>query len=179
MKLNLGCGQQPKPGYVNVDIEPGPGVDAAWDLEQTPWPVPDSSVSEILADNVFEHLNRFDRVWSEIHRVLEPGGRVHAWVPYGLRWFEDDPYHVHPWTERTVLRLLDLHSCAMDRGRAFRLVSMKAIGSGFPWWHMGRYLGYIPKFRRVVLEFVMEKMPAAEQGSKSPMPEQGDSATRV
>src|SRR5262245_53649667 len=38
MKLNLGCCDAPMPGFVNVDISPGPGIEVA-DLRRAwPWP---------------------------------------------------------------------------------------------------------------------------------------------
>ena len=54
LKLNLGSGQNPRPGYVNVDKHGDP--DLKCDLESFPWPWPDSSVSEILLIHVLEQL---------------------------------------------------------------------------------------------------------------------------
>ena len=56
MRLNLGSGQHPQPGYINVDKFGSPDVRA--DLEQFPWPWPDSSVREIVLTHVLEHLGQ-------------------------------------------------------------------------------------------------------------------------
>lgn len=58
VKLNLGCNQNPKAGYVNVDIEKFDGVDVVADLEKR-WPWEDGSVDEIFCADLPEHL----RMW--------------------------------------------------------------------------------------------------------------------
>ena len=55
MKLNLGCADRRIEGFTGVDITPGPCVDQVVDLEG-PWPWPDSSVEEVKAHDVFEHI---------------------------------------------------------------------------------------------------------------------------
>src|SRR5688572_21968408 len=59
MKLNLGACNRVFPGFVSVDIcEP---ADQIVDLAG-PWPWPDSSVEEVLAYDVFEHIGDCDHV---------------------------------------------------------------------------------------------------------------------
>lgn len=55
MRLNLGCADTRIPGFLGVDIAPGPEVDQVADLE-APWPWPESSVEEIVARDVCEHI---------------------------------------------------------------------------------------------------------------------------
>lgn len=64
MKLNLGCSNDLKPGWINVDIGPDPRSEAQKaagvaylqaDLNK-PWPWPDSSVDVVFAHEVFEHF---------------------------------------------------------------------------------------------------------------------------
>lgn len=78
LKLNLGCSDDHRVGFVNVDI--APPADVITDLNQ-PWPWDDSSVEYILALDVFEHLH--SKIWAmnEAHRVLEPGGILEIAVP--------------------------------------------------------------------------------------------------
>src|SRR5689334_17361913 len=58
MKLELGCGRAPTPGYVHHDRRKhSPHVDVAHDLDELPWPWPDGSCEEILGLDVFEHLH--------------------------------------------------------------------------------------------------------------------------
>jgi SAM-dependent methyltransferase len=78
VKLNLGCSDDHKPGYLNVDC--APPADVITDLNDR-WPWPDSSVDEIFAHDVFEHLH--SKIWAlnEAHRVLKPGAKLDLAVP--------------------------------------------------------------------------------------------------
>ena len=101
LKLNLGCGQKPQPGFVNVDKFGDP--DLKWDLETFPWPWKDGSVSEILMTHVLEHLGAtsevFIGVMKEIYRVCEPGAKIQIVVPHPRHdFFIGDPTHVRPVT---------------------------------------------------------------------------------
>ena len=75
MKLNLGCGALIIPGFVNVDIAPGKGVDMVADLD-TLWPWPDESVDTIFALDIYEHVDKPLLFVNEMWRVMEPGGIV-------------------------------------------------------------------------------------------------------
>ena len=59
MRLNLGCSDRRIDGFTGVDIAPGPEVDQIVDLEG-PWPWPDSSVLEVRAHDVAEHIGDCD-----------------------------------------------------------------------------------------------------------------------
>ena len=73
-RLNLGCGTDTRPGYVNLDIAALPGVDLVRDLSQLPLPFPDESFEEVLALDILEHVDHV-AVMRELHRILRPGGR--------------------------------------------------------------------------------------------------------
>jgi SAM-dependent methyltransferase len=162
LRLNLGCGQHPLPGYVNVDVVAGPGVDLVQDLDVVPWPWSDNTVDEIVASNVLEHIIRFDVVWSEIHRILRVGGTIHITVPYKLNF---DPYHIRYFSKKSVDRLtwyMD-SSCMRESRGGFVLigrVKVRATG-GFPYWHVKHYLGLeLPGFlfrRPREMDFVLQK----------------------
>ncbi len=56
MKLNVGCGQDVRQGYVNVDFRADlPGIMLA-DLSILPWPFSDSTADEIMMLDFLEHF---------------------------------------------------------------------------------------------------------------------------
>lgn len=51
LKLELGCGMSPTPGYVHHDrIKHSPHVDLAWDLRRYPWPFVPSGDTVAITD---------------------------------------------------------------------------------------------------------------------------------
>ena len=86
-KLNLGSGNFPKPGYINVDIDPRVKPDLLHDLNKFPYPFKDNEFDVVEADHVLEHLNDPFRVMKEIHRITKPGGLVIIRVPHFSRGF--------------------------------------------------------------------------------------------
>lgn len=57
IKLDIGCSGHKHKGFVGMDIREQPGVDIVHNLEQFPYPLPDGSVSQIIASHVLEHMN--------------------------------------------------------------------------------------------------------------------------
>jgi SAM-dependent methyltransferase len=91
-KLNIGCGRNIRPGWVNVDIAPLPGVDVVADLDdcrRTPLPLADDSADELLLSHVIEHIRDPLALMQELHRVARPGARMEIRVPHGA---SDDAY---------------------------------------------------------------------------------------
>ncbi len=106
-----------------LDNNPDCRPDIYWDLEHVPWcnhgqygmePMEDSIYDEIHAYEVLEHLGRqgdfvaFFRTFSEIWRVLKPGGHLAATVPsrYSV-WLWGDPGHTRA--------LLPVHLTFLDQ----------------------------------------------------------------
>jgi len=100
-KLNLGCGPNPKPGWINIDLFDS-HADLRLDLRED-WPFADATVSYVYSEHVFEHFEIRDEVphfLLEGYRVLRPGGVFDVGVPdtvwplraYGI---PDDPYWPH------------------------------------------------------------------------------------
>jgi glycosyltransferase involved in cell wall biosynthesis len=79
-RLNLGCGDKPMPGYVNVDIASSRkdrSPDVLNDLRDLNH-FKDGSADEIIAIHVIEHFYRWevDALLKEWCRVLRPGGTL-------------------------------------------------------------------------------------------------------
>jgi predicted SAM-dependent methyltransferase len=80
--LELGCGPNPKKGFVNLDYRWRPGVDVVWDLLK-PLPFPRNRFKGIFTEHCLEHfdLQQLEEIVFEIHRILMPGGTVRIVVP--------------------------------------------------------------------------------------------------
>lgn len=96
MRLNLGACDRAFDGFQSVDLV-GP-ADIIADLSK-PWPWPDSSVDEVRAHDIIEHLPNRILTMNELHRVLKPGARATIEVPDASKGpgFFQDPTHVSPW----------------------------------------------------------------------------------
>lgn len=93
-RLNLGCGNDVKPGWTNLDIAPLPGVDVVHDLNRQPLPFEDQSFDYVECIDVLEHVKELPDVMREIHRVLAPGGRLHVEGPHFTSYtWAMDPTH--------------------------------------------------------------------------------------
>jgi SAM-dependent methyltransferase len=92
-KLNLGCGHDTREGWVNLDSAALPGVDVVHDLSVVPLPFEDERFSEVLCQDVLEHVD-YVPVLRDIHRILRPGGTVTIRSPhYTSRAVYLDPTH--------------------------------------------------------------------------------------
>lgn len=100
MKLNLGCGDTPMAGWVNVDLFPERGVQIV-DLRDH-WPWEDSSIEAVRAWHVFEHLPDRVHTMNELWRVLAPAAVAEIQVPTidGTAAFSS-PTHVSYWHRQT------------------------------------------------------------------------------
>lgn len=81
LRLNCGCGNHLKAGWVNIDL--CKQADLRLDLRRR-MPLDDCSVAEIYSEHFMEHLQYPDEVGAflaESFRVLMPGGKFHLRVP--------------------------------------------------------------------------------------------------
>jgi ubiquinone/menaquinone biosynthesis C-methylase UbiE len=119
MKINLGCGFNKIPGYVNIDSCPLVKPDEVVDLEKRIMrckgqrdetgqilpnifevthqilDYPSNSVEEVMATHILEHIHNLIPLMNEIYRVLKPGGTLKIRVPHSLSLeATQDPTHV-------------------------------------------------------------------------------------
>ena len=106
VKLDLGCGKNPKDGFVGVDKIKFDQVEYVCDLSKPNWPFEDNSVDEVHCSHFLEHLKGPERVvfCNELYRVLKPGSKAtiiaphwascraygdttHQWPPVSEFWF--------------------------------------------------------------------------------------------
>lgn len=95
VRLNLGCGRSPIPGWINVDSCVLPEVDVVVDLEGGTLPFADDSIAEFAGSHVLEHIRNSLGLMQELHRIAKPGALAVFRVPYGSSDDADtDPTHV-------------------------------------------------------------------------------------
>ena len=85
-KLNVGCGRNIVPDWLNLDCAKLPGVDLVADLdlcETTPLPLEDESVDEFLLSHVIEHVKKPLPLMQELYRIATPDAIALFRVPYG------------------------------------------------------------------------------------------------
>ncbi len=87
-KLQIGAGRIDYPGWLNTDIEPGPG-EVYLDATKR-FPVPDASINYIFGEHVIEHLSYEDGLLMlrECYRVLAPGGKIRFATPNLLKYIQ-------------------------------------------------------------------------------------------
>jgi len=81
-RLNIGCGPQPLPGWLNADRLAGPGVDLVCDL-RSGLPLAEASMHCAVAMHLLQDLAWGEIVpaLAELRRALVPGGVLRIGVP--------------------------------------------------------------------------------------------------
>lgn len=147
-KLNLGCGQDYKEGWINVDI----GfrdiymdyiqLDIVWDLNIYPWPFADNSFDEINAQAILEHLESRTKSWDELRRIAKDGCKIHVSVPhYASLSGYHEPTHYHRYCYNTAPMVAKMWN--------FKLISNRLDFSQS--WLLG-WMNYIVNFKPMFYE---------------------------
>lgn len=87
--LNVGCGANIYPQFVNLDWQWRPGVDYCWDILRG-LPFSNEQFIGIYSEHCLEHLpfDRIQFVLSEFYRVLKAGGVARIVLPDGQKYIE-------------------------------------------------------------------------------------------
>lgn len=119
LRLELGSGYSPTPGFTHLDLNPNaPHVEIIGPA--FPLDLPGASVQEIRAVDVLEHLpyRQTAPALAEWARVLRPGGRLYVQVP--------DAAEIMAWYVHAPQRLLERLPADVPRtpesGAAWRLL---------------------------------------------------------
>lgn len=136
MKLNLGAGKDIYDGWVNHDISKLPGVNEVHDLNLRPWPWVNGEFTEVLARDIFEHLDDFIPAMEELWRIMQPGAIARIRVPYMGSWsFHADPTHKRAFHETTFMYFDPSSNYCLDRPyythARFRIVSYSYVCAPF------------------------------------------------
>lgn len=99
VKLNLGCGERRRDGFLGVDMIKTEAVDVVHDLRIAPWPFEADSVEEVYSAHFIEHLTGPERItfMNELGRVMQAGAQATIIAPYysSIRAIQD-PTHQWP-----------------------------------------------------------------------------------
>lgn len=95
-KLNLGCGDDIRKGFINVDIRKNKGVDIVHDLNKK-LPFKNGSVDYIYCSHVLEHLKDPTMFVREMYRVSKNGATIYLRVPhFSMFGTYADMTHIRP-----------------------------------------------------------------------------------
>ena len=81
-RLNIGCGNDIREGWINLDSVDLEGVDVCHDINKLPLPFEDSSLDEVDCQDVLEHCTDYIAIVEDIHRILKRGGKLKIRVPH-------------------------------------------------------------------------------------------------
>lgn len=89
--------------YVGCDMRPGPGVDRVEDV--TAIALPDESAGTVLCIETFEHVFEVQKAFTEVFRLLQPGGVFIITTPLNFRihGYPDDYWRITPNCLRRML----------------------------------------------------------------------------
>ena len=82
MLVDLCCGNKKRPGALGIDRAAQPGIDIVHDLDNLPWPLENSSATDILCEHGIEHVDNVVGFMAECHRILKPGGVLQIVTPH-------------------------------------------------------------------------------------------------
>ncbi len=87
--LNVGCGGNPRDGFINLDYLWRPGVDLCWDITRG-ISLERDSLDGIFTEHCLEHIPLVAayRVLVDFRRMLRPGGTARIVVPDGELYLE-------------------------------------------------------------------------------------------
>lgn len=106
---------------VSVDLIPEHKPDYVLNIEIEKIPLPDYSVDYVLAFGLIEHISSIDNLLAEARRLLKPGGKFLATVPFLVN-VHPDPHDYWRLTDEKIIQVMEK--------AGFHEVSVTAIGSG-------------------------------------------------
>ena len=161
-RLNLGCGQDIKQGYVNLDSVRMPGVDKVHDLNKIPYPFKDNTFDITYASHVLEHLDDVPGVLRELRRISKPEAKIIIRVPFFPSMYAaSDPTHKHFFTYKTFDYFADVETNHIfgylkDKKPLFKIIKRKIVFSWNPalkW--IGFFVNLFPVFYQRYLAFIL------------------------
>ena len=82
MTLDLGCGQNKRPGAVGVDLNRDTAADVVAHIDRGSLPFRDDSFDKVWAVHVIEHVENVISAIEELHRLTRAGGAIVIETPH-------------------------------------------------------------------------------------------------
>jgi len=107
-RLNLGCGDDIKEGFDNVDVQKDKKLTKSFNFNKFPYPIKEESYDYILVKQVLEHLENPERVLIELHRICKPGAIIRIEVPYyNNKGAFGSMQHMHYFSDQTFMDFVE------------------------------------------------------------------------
>ena len=95
LRIDLGSGTRPRPGFYALDHLELEGVDIVADLNRPLELLPDSCAEYVFSSHALEHVQDIVTLLGEMHRITRPGGLIEIVVPhFSNPYYYSDPTHV-------------------------------------------------------------------------------------
>lgn len=170
-KLNLGCGNDYRQGWLNIDISPEVNPDMHFDAFSFPWKdLLDGHFELVLVNHLVEHIPHavkgssgegFFVFFEEIYRILKDYGAVLLKVPH---WKHPntfiDPTHTRVLHRKTFEFFDPSHPSHYGTQAKFRVTRAKENREDRLSRGIKQVFGWrVPGIRKVELEVAMIKLP--------------------
>lgn len=95
LRLDIGSGGRPRPGFYGLDRLDISGVDIVADLNEPLALLPDNCAEHVFSSHALEHVDDLFLLLREIQRISRPGALIELIVPhFSNPYYYSDPTHV-------------------------------------------------------------------------------------
>ena len=95
LRIDIGSGPRPRPGFYALDQLELDGIDIVADLNQPLDLLPDNCAEHIFSSHTLEHVEKLLPLLAEIHRIARPDATIEIIVPhFSNPYYYSDPTHV-------------------------------------------------------------------------------------
>jgi len=140
-KLNFGCGQDIKEGWVNVDVQKNAKIDKSFDFDKFPYPLKENEYEYILVSGVLEYLKKPSEVLNELWRISKSNAIIEIKkIPhYSNRSAYDDIDHIHYFSEIAFKHFVN-KEFLIDKKKRFEIISLDVLPSNIGKWIRPKWL---------------------------------------
>lgn len=147
-KLNFGCGNDIRIGWINVDCQKIKGVDFSFDFIRDKYPFGESVFDYVLMDNVLEHLPNPSEVMKKIWKICKKDAIVEIIVPYyNSYWAHSDPTHVNYFNEKCIEQTLKVRKYEdKNKKELYEIIELRSVPQRFLKWVPSSILNIMKRF---------------------------------